>query len=141
MFSRISNQQEICCNKQVNAHNCYTNDTKEDGHFLSMIILKLYHQNLCGVKCKVNELTCFLSQKLPHRICISGNQLNCIETDNIYISNYKLCATHCKKKIFKGGCIFILNNIKFSAINLDTFCMDKDNGMCAIKLQLTNINI
>jgi hypothetical protein len=46
------------------------------------------------------------------------------------------------EKHFQGGvCIFVHNNIKFCSITLDTFCMDKDTEVCAIKLQLTNINI
>jgi exonuclease III len=46
-----------------------------------------------------------------------------------------------QKVISQGGvCIFIHNNIKFQVTNLDLFCRDKYIEVCAVKLQLTNIN-
>jgi hypothetical protein len=38
--------------------------------------LNLYHQNICGLRRKVNELICFLNHDLPHFICIYEHHLN-----------------------------------------------------------------
>ena len=96
--------------------------------------LGLYHQNICGLRSKVNH-------DLPHLICISEHHLNNVEMDYIHLPNYKLGAKYCRTSSLKGGvCIFIHNNIKFQVIKLDLFCRDKDIEVCAVKLQLTNIN-
>jgi hypothetical protein len=50
-----TNKKSVSCNKQVNAHNYCTNDTKQDGPFSFNSNIKLYHQNLCGLRCKVNN--------------------------------------------------------------------------------------
>jgi exonuclease III len=40
----------------------------------------------------------------------------------------------------RGGVFIFIHNIKFQVINLDLFYRDKDIEVCAVKLQLTNIN-
>lgn len=42
--------------------------------------LKIYHQNICGIKSEVNELLSFLfNEDLPHVICKTEHHLNHLE--------------------------------------------------------------
>ena len=95
--------------------------------------LGLYHQNICGLRRKVNH-------DVPHLICISEHHLNNVEMDYIHLPNYKLGAKYSRKSSLKGGVFIFIHNIKFQVIKLDLFCRDKDIEVCAVKLQLTNIN-
>jgi hypothetical protein len=45
--------------------------------------LKLFHQSICGLKSKINELLSSLYPNLPHIICISEHHLRHAEVNNI----------------------------------------------------------
>lgn len=70
--------------------------------------LKVYHQNICGLKCRTNEKESFLYPDLPHTLCLIKQHLNQLELDNTYIDNYNFGAKYGMKSFKKGGvCIFV----------------------------------
>lgn len=51
------------------------------------------------------------------------------------MENYMLGASFCRNNAMKGGtCIFVLNYIKFVAVNLDKYCVEFDIELCAVKI-------
>jgi hypothetical protein len=71
-------------------------------------------------------------------LCLTEHHLNQTELNLINTENYLLGSYYCRKNILKGGvCIFIHKSIKFSIINLDNHCANKDIEVCAIQLEST----
>jgi hypothetical protein len=96
--------------------------------------LKVYHQNICGLQYKTNQLLGFLYPDYPI-ICLTEHHLKQFELDNISIDNYNLGASYCRKSSLKGGvCIYILKNLNFTTVNLKAYCSDHDIEICALKL-------
>ena len=97
--------------------------------------LKVYHQNICGLKYKPNELLSSLFPDYPHIICITEHHLNQFELDNISIDNYNLGASYCRKSSLKGlVCIYVLKNLSFTTVNLKAYCPDQDIEIYSVKL-------
>ena len=61
--------------------------TTQPGSYKS---LKIFHQNIRGLKYKTNELTSSLILDLPHLLCLVENYLSQIEMTDILIKNYNL---------------------------------------------------
>ena len=62
--------------------------------------------------------------------------------ENIHLPDYNMGANYYKGTFLKGGvCIFVQSTLKFSAVSLNTQCIDKVNEVSVIKLKLTNSNI
>jgi hypothetical protein len=100
--------------------------------------LKIYHQNIRGLKYKTNELISSLESNLPHLLCLTEHHLNQIEMENISTENYKLGAQYCRKQLSKGGtCIFVHEILEYDTINLKNSVSDLDIEDCAIKIQFT----
>jgi hypothetical protein len=59
--------------------------------------LKIYHQNICGVRYKINELLSLLYPDFPHILCIIEHHLSYTELSTIVSGNYKLGAFYCRK--------------------------------------------
>jgi hypothetical protein len=79
--------------------------------------LKIYHQNIRGLRRKTNELLCHLYSDLPHLLCFTKHRLKQIELDQINIPNYVLGAKYCRKTIQKGGVrIFVHESLQFTLI-------------------------
>lgn len=91
--------------------------------------LKIYHQNICGLRYKIDKLLSLLYPDFPHIICITEHHLNYTELSSIIIDNYKLCASYCRRAASKGGtCIYVTVKVK-------TNCSDFDIELCSIKIQ------
>jgi len=57
------------------------------------------------------------------------------ELASLCIANYTLGAYYCRKTRHKGGiCMFIHNSVTFTTLNIDNYCLDQDNEVCAIYL-------
>jgi hypothetical protein len=97
--------------------------------------LKIFHQNIRGLRNKHNELFWHLSHDCPHILCLSEHHLNEAELQSIHFTDYLLWAIYCRKTFFKGGvCIFVAKNLKYKTIHLDKYNIDKDIETCAIQL-------
>jgi hypothetical protein len=98
--------------------------------------LKIFNQNICGLRHETNELLCSLYPDLPHIICLTEHHLNSTELNSIVIDNYKLGAKYCRKTTRNGGmCIFLLNCLNFVTLNIEADCSDFDIELCSIKIQ------
>ena len=115
----------------------------ENNHLASNAnnIFKVYHQNIRGLKGKVQEFTTELFPELPYILCLTEHHL---KEDKIDISNanYNLGAKFCRQVLKNGGiCIFIHESIKFMNINLHNSCKEQGIEIYAVKLNLSTINI
>jgi hypothetical protein len=87
----------------------------------------VYHQNLRGLKDKVQKFAMSLFPELPHILCLTGHHLKEYEIDKISFANYNLGAKFCRQVLKSGGvCIFILECIKLMNINLHNRCKQQD---------------
>jgi hypothetical protein len=70
------------------------------------------------------------------------DHLKVYETDNLPIDYFKL-GSKCYRHEFKNGgvCIFILEDLEFFSISFDKYCKEKDIEVCAIKLNITPIQL
>jgi hypothetical protein len=102
----------------------------------------IFHQNICGLRKKTDELTSSVYPNFPHILCFSEHHLKQFELDQINVDVYKLGAKYCRQFIKKGGvCIFVHKNLNYLNINLSKYCEDKDIEACALKLESTFFNI
>jgi hypothetical protein len=51
--------------------------------------LKIFHQNICGLGYKTNELICSLYPNCPHIICITEHRLNLTESNSIEPATFR----------------------------------------------------
>ena len=87
--------------------------------------LKIYHQNIRGLRRKTNKFSCRIQSDLPNFLYFSGHHLSQSELDLIHVDNYILGAKYCKQKIQTGSVsIFVQNNLQFTIIHLDSYCVD-----------------
>jgi exonuclease III len=96
-------------------------------------IIKVFHQNIQGLRTIYNELLCHLQEQSPHVLCLAEHHLVNEEIVHLTLDNYLLGAYYCRNHFKKGGtCIYIHNSLKFSTINLENYCCDKDIEVCAV---------
>ena len=102
----------------------------------------IYHQNIQGLKYKVNELMLSLSHEMPHLICLTEHHLKSNEVANTNITNYNRGADYCRTTLKCGGvCIYVHGTVKFSNINLYKYCREQDLEIAAIKLKIFKRNV
>jgi len=88
-------------------------------------LFKIYHQNIWGLKGKTNEIMLSILTEAPHLICLTEHHLKNYEIDATPISNYKLGAKYCRKKLKTGGvCIYIQEALKFTNISMQKHCKE-----------------
>jgi len=62
-------------------------------------LFKIYHQNIRGLKHKINEFILSFLAEAPHLICLTERHLKNYEIDATPISKYKLGAKYCGKEL------------------------------------------
>ena len=98
----------------------------------------VFHQNICGLLNKKEELLNSLTKNSQQIICISEHYLNDEELEGITLHSYTLGAKFCRQMHKCGGvCIFVQNNIYYTAIDMDRYCNEKEIEICAIKLHIS----
>jgi hypothetical protein len=109
---------------------------------LSSNILKVFHQNIRGLKYETDKLLSALYTDFPHVLCITEHHMNSLNMNIITIDYYDLGAVYCRNSFTKGGmCIFVHNSRSYSKINLDKFCIDQIIEICGVKLLSVRRNI
>jgi len=104
--------------------------------------LKVYHQNIRGLKGKISQLSNILYSELPHLLCIIEHYLKDLEIDMMSIENCKLGAKFCRHQYKNGGVyIFVHESIDFSSIPTHHISKEKDLEICAIELNLPKIKV
>jgi hypothetical protein len=99
--------------------------------------MTIFHQNICGLRYKTDELYSSMYHVLPDVICITEHHLNCELLQTISIEGYKLGANYCRKNSMTGGaCIFVNSNLTCSEVNIQKYCKDYDTEACALKIYL-----
>jgi exonuclease III len=102
-------------------------------------IIKIFHQNIRGLRTKGNELISHLLEHSPHFLCLTEHHLGDDEITLLNLDNYFLGAHYSRNHYKKGGtCIYVLKNLNISTINLDCYCNDKDIKACAVRLHNYN---
>jgi hypothetical protein len=74
----------------------------EDNHSSSKILqdhkksnLTIYHQNIRGIRNKIDEFLIFLSANEPQIICLSEHNLRTIEIDKLNFCQYTIGTSFC----------------------------------------------
>jgi exonuclease III len=99
------------------------------------VSLKIFHQNIRGLRDKTDELVLHLLDCLPQVLCLTEHHLKELEIKNLGIRNYKLGAYHCRKiHRFGGVGIYIQDNLSCTPICLTKFCSEQDLEICALKI-------
>jgi hypothetical protein len=132
------NFTQFTTNLKNNQINFYKNSAKNNN--LSFIDsdsnqgLRIYHQNICGLGSKTNDLLISLYQNLPHILCLTEHHLRQFQIQHITIDDYILGAEFSRRSFHKGGvCMFIQKHFPYSVINIEKFCKDKELEACALK--------
>ena len=91
-----------------------------DNHFI------VYHQNIRGLKNKINELLISLSEEMPRVLCLTEQHLEDYELLNMHIPKFKLGAEYCRKNLKQGGvCIYVHGSLKYTTLTCKNFVMNK----------------
>jgi hypothetical protein len=104
----------------------------------------VYHQNIRGLRHKLDEFLMSLSPNLPQVICVTEHHLTNAEMDGVFAPQYAVGGNFCRKLYRCGGvCIFVQHNTVFSKMNCDKLNKEKDLEMCAVKVHsaITNMVI
>jgi hypothetical protein len=90
----------------------------------------------------VNSYVTYIKTCLPHLLCFSEHHLSQFEADFINIENYSIGAKYCRWKLQRGcDSISIQSHLQFNTLNLDKYCVDQDNEVCALQPVSTFLNI
>ena len=102
----------------------------------------VFHQNICGLLNKREELLNSLTSTSPQIICLTEHLLADEELEGVTLHPYILGAKFCKRMHKCGGvCTFILDNIHYTNINMDKYSNEKDTEICAMKLHISSHTI
>jgi hypothetical protein len=77
-----------------------------DNEMLASNAITIFHQNICGLKGKTDELLSSMSPNFPHILCFSEHHLKKFELDQINVDGYRLGTAYCRQ-VVKRGCICI----------------------------------
>jgi len=66
-------------------------------------VLRIYHQNICGLGSKTNDLLTSLYPSLPHIVCLTEHHLSQFQLQLITLDNYILGAEFSRQSFLKGG--------------------------------------
>jgi len=95
----------------------------------------IYHQNIGGLKDKINEFLLTLSAEAHHLICFTEHHLKDHELVNTHIFKYKLGANYCRKNLKQGGVrIYVRESLKFT--NIDVLKYNKEQAIEIAAIQL-----
>ena len=98
----------------VNKENNLENDTNMKKVTNSKNLFKIFHQNIRGLKSKVDELSNSLPPDCPHTRCLTQHHLKYYEIDNLPIDHFKLGSQFCRHEFKNGGVgIFIHEDLEF----------------------------
>ena len=104
--------------------------------------LTIFHQNICGLLNKKDELLNSVTRNPPQIICITEHHLIDEELEVITFHPYTLGAKYCRRIHKCGGvCILIQDNIHYTTLNVDRYSSEKDIKICAMKLHISSYAI
>jgi len=108
-------------------------------------LFKIFHQNIRGLKSKVDKLSNSLLPDYPNILCLTEHHLKNFEIYNLPVDQFKLGSKFCRHEYknggWGGGCNFVHEDLEFSSISLDKYCKEKDIEVCAVRLKITPIQL
>jgi exonuclease III len=108
---------------------------KESSKKSADVALQIYHQNIQGLRSKIDEILNFLHPEFPHILCLSEHHFNQMELETVQLGHYTLGASYCRRSKKKGGvCIFVHRDLKFSNFDLSNISIKQHLEACAILL-------
>jgi len=120
---------------EASSTNNYTDDRKNEDMEHPFVI---FHQNIQGLKNKVNELLLSVYPVKPQLICLSEHHLKNDEINTLHIPSYNLSANYSRTSLKCGGvCMFIHNDIQFTNIYLHKHNKEQDLEITAIKIKFS----
>ena len=97
----------------------------------------VFHQNIRGLRNKINELLDSVLPQLPHVLCLTEHHAKDQEIETLYIDQYTLGAKYCRQGLKHGGTgIFVHDSLEFTNIDLQKFCIEQDIETCAVKVNI-----
>ena len=102
--------------------------------------LLIYHQDVTGIRNKIDELFMLWSLNFPHLLCLTEHHLCNDEINSIYINPYNLGAKYCRVNHKYGGVIIFVHETSFTTIDLGEFCNDQDIEICAVNSHFSSSN-
>jgi hypothetical protein len=73
--------------------------------------LKIYHQNICGLQYKSDELVVSLYPELPDILYIPEHHLNAMQMQIVSLNEYNLGTEFCRQSFHKGGVCTVCSQI------------------------------
>jgi hypothetical protein len=73
-----------------------------NGNILKKQNLKIFHQNICGLQSKSDELLVSLYPELPDILCITEHHLNAMQIQLVSFDEYNLGKEFCTQIFHKG---------------------------------------
>jgi hypothetical protein len=71
-------------------------------------LFNVFHQDIRGLRGKINELLSHLNPSFPQIFCFTEHHMNIVELKQFNIDSYKLGAYYCRTLFTKGGvCIYL----------------------------------
>ena len=64
-----------------------------------MTVLRIYHQNICGLGSKTNDLLMSLYPKSPHILCLTEHHLRQYQIQHITMDDYILGAEFSRRSL------------------------------------------
>ena len=112
-----------------------------DKYNLNSNLFAIYHQNICSLKGKMDELISPISPKPPYTLCLTEHHLKHTELGQINSEGFKLCTTYCRQAMKKGGvCIFTQKGLNCSKVNVNKYCKDQDIKICMLNFKITSLS-
>jgi lysophospholipase L1-like esterase len=128
VLTKVGSLSNVTCDnvRRTSSRNKKTPIIRNDDFFMggpnlcnvkNMVKLTIMHQNIRGLRNKINELIISTSEMQPHLICFSEHHIKDMELNTPHIPSYKLGATYSRNILKCGGvCIYIKENLEYSNI-------------------------
>jgi len=91
----------------------------------------VFHQNIGGLRNKINELLDSVLPQLPHVPCLTEHHAKDQEIETLYIDHYTLGAKYCRQSLKHGGTgIFVHESLAFTNIDTEILSRTGYRNMC-----------
>jgi hypothetical protein len=70
-------------------------------------VLRIYHQNICDLGSKTNDLRVSLHPNLPHILCLTVHNLRQFQIQHVTNHDYNLGAEFSRRSFHKGGGLYV----------------------------------
>lgn len=102
--------------------------------------LKIFHQNIRGLRGKHHELMGHLTLNMPQVLCFTEHHMKDAELQTTTIDHYSVGAYFCRTKHAQGGVvIYTHSSLNPTSINLTKYCKEKDIEICAVKITVQSM--